>query len=73
MKSKSQAIELTIGGHGLPTGAVQLPLLDHVHGLNSRYQLVRAPKRLESEHRVCHSFHSPVGLFGDVIEVFRLA
>ena len=54
-KSKCQAIELLGCRHGLSIGAVQLPLLDHVHGLDSRNQFLGAPKRLEPQHWICDS------------------
>lgn len=33
-RSGGQGIELVSGGRNLAVGAVQLPLLDHVHGLD---------------------------------------
>ena len=52
---------------------MQLPLLDHVHGLDSGEQFPRTPERLESEHRICDSLHSPVILLDDVVEDLALA
>ena len=72
-KSESQAVELLGCGHGSTAGAVQLPLLDHVHGINSGDQFVRAPKRLEAHHRICDSLHRPVVLLDKVVEILGLA
>ena len=55
------------------TAAAQLPLLDHVHGLDSGEQFHRSPERLTSKHRICDSLHSPVILLGDVVENLALA
>jgi hypothetical protein len=52
---------------------VQLPLLYHVHCLGSKDQLLRTPKRLEAHHRISHSFHGPVVLLDDVVEIFGLS
>ena len=52
---------------------MQLPLLNHVHGLDSGEQFPRTPERLESQHRICDSLHSPVVLLHDVVEVLALA
>ena len=72
-RSESQAVELLSCRHDLSTGAVQLPLLDHVHGLDSGEQFPRTPERLESQHRICDSLHSPVILLDDVVEDLALA
>lgn len=61
------------GGHGLPTGAVQLPLLRNVHGLSSGDQFLCTPNGLEAHHRIGHSFHCLVVLHKDVVEIFRFA
>lgn len=42
--SNGEAVELLSGGHGLASGAAQLPLLHHVHGLDSGDQFLGAPK-----------------------------
>lgn len=70
---KSQAIELVSCGHGFSPGAVQLPLINHVHGLDSGDQFLRTPKGLEAHHRVGNSLHCSVVLLHDVDEIFRLA
>jgi len=70
--SERQAVELLRCRHGLSIGAVQLPLLDHVHGLDSFDQFLRTPKRLEPEHRICDSLHGPVVLLDDVVQIFGL-
>jgi hypothetical protein len=57
----------------LPIGAAQLPLLDHVHGLDSGDQLHCAPERFEPQHWICDSLHSSVVLLDDIVEVFALA
>ena len=51
---------------------MQLPLLDHVHGLYCRNQFLGAPERFESQHCSRDLFHRPVVLLDDVVEAFRL-
>ncbi len=52
---------------------MQLPLLHHVHGLNSGDQFLSTPKRLVAHHWVCDSLHGSVVLLHDVVEVLLLA
>jgi hypothetical protein len=58
---------------GLTPWAVQLPLADHVQGLDSSDEDSSTPKRLESEHRLGDSFDCSVALLDDVVEVLVLA
>jgi hypothetical protein len=53
--------------------AVHLPLLQHVHGLDTGNQFLCAPERLEPQHAVGDPFHRPLVLLNDVVEVFGLA
>ena len=53
--------------------AVHLPLLDHVHGLDSGDEDSSTPKGLESEHGSGDPFDGPMVLFDDVVQVFGLA
>ena len=71
-KSESQAVELICYRHGLTTRALQLSLLHHMHGLDSRDQLLRTPKRFETHHWICDSFHSAGVLIDDVVQIFGL-
>ena len=43
-RSEGQAVELVCCGHSLAIGAAQLPLLDHVHGLNACNDDSRTPE-----------------------------
>lgn len=53
--------------------AVHLPLLDHVHGLDSGDEDSSTPKGLESEHGSGDPFDGPMILLNDVVQVFGLA
>jgi hypothetical protein len=72
-KSESQAVKLLCSGRGFTARAIELPLFDHVHGLNARDDGPRAPKRLEAEHWAGHPFDSPMVLLDDVVGRSRYA
>lgn len=57
---------------GFTNGAVQLPLLHYVHGLNFGDKFLGAQKRLKAQRRICDAFHSPVVLLHEVIQVLGL-
>jgi hypothetical protein len=69
---KRKAVELIRGRHRLVSGAVQLPHLHHVHGLNSDYQFLRTPKGLAAHHQNGYAFDRPVIVLDDVIQIFGL-
>ena len=46
--------------------------MDHVHGLDAREEDSSAPKRLESEHKVCDFLDCPVILLNRIVEIFAL-
>ena len=44
LRSNSEVVELLRCGHGLNSGAVHLPLADHVHGLDAGNDNAGTPK-----------------------------
>ena len=53
----------------LPFGAVQLPLADHVHGLDARNEFASATDVLEPQHWPHDSLDGPVILLDEVVGV----
>jgi len=60
------------GGNDLTTGALELPLANHVHGFNASNDDSSTPKRLESHHWALDPFDGPVVSLNDVVEVSAL-
>lgn len=60
-------------GHGMTIWAGQLPLADHVHGLDAGDDLGRRPERLEAQHGPGAPLDGSVVLFDKVVQVLRLA
>ena len=54
-------------------GAVHLPLLDHVHGLDAGNNNAGTPKRLELQYRSSDCLDCSVILLDDVVQVFVFA
>ena len=52
---------------------IELPLADHVHGLDAGNEDARSAKNLEPEHRPYDSFDRPMILLDDIVEVLALA
>ena len=50
-----------------------LALSDHLHELDPGERRYSRPKGFETQHRPRHSFHRPVILFDNVIEIFDAA
>ena len=50
----------------------ELPLADHVCGLNPSQCCCRRMEGFEAEHWSCNSFDETMILFHDIVEVFRL-
>ena len=57
---------------GQATWAAELPLLDHVHGLDARDVLHRRPEGLEPHHRSSSLLDGSVILLDDVVQVLAL-
>jgi|SRR5450631_2691781 len=72
-RSKGQRVKLGCCGRGASLGAVELPLLDHMHRLDACNEAARAAKGLEPEHGSHDALDRPVVLLDDVVEVLRLA
>ena len=53
----------------MAVGAIELPLLDHAQGLDSRDQSTRAVEVLEAEHGPHDSFERPVILLDEVVQI----
>src|ERR1017187_4924680 len=67
--SERQGVELLSGGRGLPIRAIELPLADHVHGLDSRHDAGCGPKRFEAHHGPHDPLDRSVVLLDDVVQI----
>lgn len=56
----------------MASGAVHLPLANHVHGFDAGDENAGTPEWLEAQHRPGDPLDGPVVLFDDVVEVFVL-
>ncbi len=70
--SKSEGVELIGGGRSFVFEAIELALVDHVHGLDAGDQGTRAAKVLEPEHGSDDALDRPVILFDDIVELLAL-
>jgi len=57
----------------LAFGAVELPLLDHVHDLDARDQSAHAVEVLEAEHGSHDAFDRPMILRNEIVQILGLA
>ena len=69
---EGQAIELLGSGRDFAIGVIQLPLFDHVHGLDASDEFGGAVEVFESEHGLSSSLDGAVILLDEVVQVFRL-
>ena len=65
-RSGGQGIELICSGR-------DLPLPDHVHGLDTGQQNARTTERLEAEHGAGNAFDGAMVLLHDVVQILHLA
>jgi hypothetical protein len=68
-----QAVEAVGIRHEQALAAAELPLLDHVHGLDASSELGGRAETLEPEHRPGSTFDGSVILCDEVVQVLRLA
>jgi len=70
--SEGQGVELVSSRRGFVLDELELPLLDHVHGLDAHDDGASAAKRLEPEHWSHDAFDGAVILLDQIVEVLRL-